>query len=487
MQKPLETGFIIGYSAPAISLFHSSRRPLKVKSSKAQVLSRVHKIPELKFEDQQLTSYAGLAIIQAFFTKLNLKARLKSCFDHLPSSAIFGNHVITLVLIVHLMLGYRKLRDIEYYQDDLMALRLLGLRKMPDVSTISRALMTVDAKDILNLRRFCREMSLSRIQGLKLRRVTLDFDGSVLSTSRWAEGAAVGFNKKKKGQRSYYPLFCMIAQLGMVLDVLPRSGNVHDSNGARAFILACIEQVRATCSDIVIEVRMDSAFFSDEIVGALERDGIEFTISVPFERFSELKHMIEAKKRWRRYDSVVSYLDTPWKPKSWDSRFRFLFIRQKAKKQSKEPVQLDMFTPHEYGFDFKVIVTNKTTTVKKVLNFHQGRGSQENILGELKSQCNMDYVAVRRLHGNQLYMMSAIISHNLLKELHMVAHEPDRGTTEKRAALWEFTEPNTLRRTLIQRAGRLTQPGGKLTLTMNANPRVKKGLLHYLDRLQRAA
>lgn len=382
---------IIDYSAPAAAIFFLRRRSLNVKSSKADILTRVHKIPELRFEDQQLTSYAGLAIIQAFFTRLNLKVRLKSCFDHLPSSAIFGNHIITLVLIVHLMLGYRKLRDIEYYQDDLMALRLLGLRKMPDVSTISRALMTIDAKDIANLRRFCRELSLARLHAVQLRRVTLDFDGSVLSTGRWAEGAAVGFNKKKKGQRSYYPLFCMIAQLGLVLDVLPRSGNVHDSNGAREFILACIEHVRTACPGIVIEVRMDSAFFSDEIVGALERDGIEFTISVPFERFAELRSMIEAKKRWKRFDPVVSYFDTPWKPKSWNSRFRFLFIRQKVKKQSKEPVQLDLFTPHEYGHEFKVIVTNKTTTVKKVLYFDQGRGSQENILGELKSQCNRRY------------------------------------------------------------------------------------------------
>lgn len=458
-----------------------------MKSSKAQILSRVHKIPELRFEDQDLTSYAGLAIIQAFFTRLNLKARLKSCFEHLPTSAIFGNHVVTLVLIVHLMLGYRRLRDIEYYQDDLMVLRLLGLRKLPDVSTISRALTTVDAKDILHLRRFCGEMSVARIQSLQLHRVTLDFDGSVLSTSRWAEGTAVGFNKQKKGQRSYYPLFCMIAQLGMVLDVLPRAGNVHDSNGAREFILSCIEQVRKSCPATVIEVRMDSAFFSDEIVGSLEREAIEFTISVPFERFPELKQMIEAKKRWRRFDAAISYFDTPWKPKSWDSRFRFIFVRKEVKKQMKEPVQLDLFVPHEYGYDFKVIVTNKTTTVKKVLFFHNGRGSQENILGELKSQCNMDYVAVRRLHGNQLYMMSAIMAHNLLKELHITTHERVRGTTEKRAPLWEFTEPNTLRRTLLQRAGRLTEPGGRLTLTLNANPRVKKGLLHYLERLQQAA
>jgi hypothetical protein len=302
-----------------------------------------------------------------------------------------------------------------------------------------------------------------------------------------AEGTAVGFNKQKKGQRSYYHLFCTIAQTAQVFDVLPRSGNVHDSNGALEFMLECVRIIRAACPGIIIEVRMDSAFFSDQMVRALQDNGIEFTISVPFERFAELKQMIQGRRRWRCFNNELSYFDTPWKPKSWDTRFRFLFIRRKVKKQLKEPVQLDIFIPHDYGYEFKVIVTNKQTTMKKVLYFHNGRGSQENTFSELKSQCNLDYVAVRRLHGNHLYMLSAILTHNLFRELHMMVHERNRGTTEKRSALWEFTEANTLRRTLLQRAGRLTKPSGILTLTMSGNPTVQKGVLHYLNRLKCAA
>lgn len=458
-----------------------------MRYSKTQIASRVHKIPELRFEDQGLTSFAGLVIIQSLFAKLKLKSRLRECFAHLPGNSAFGHHVIVLGLIVHLMLGYRRLRDMDYYRDDLMILRLLGLKKLPDVSTVSRALAAMDNKGIMNLRQLCREMLLTRIVALKLARVTMDFDGSVISTSRLAEGTAVGFNKKKKGQRSYYPLFCTIAQTAQVFDVLPRAGNVHDSNGALQFILDSIESVRATCPGIKIEVRMDSAFFSDEIVGKLEELGIEFTISVPFERFAELKRMIEGRRRWRCFNRELSYFDTNWKPKKWDEKFRFLFIRKTVKQQSKEPIQLDFFVPHEYGYEFKVIVTNKQTTMKKILYFHNGRGSQENTIGELKSQCNMDYVAVRRLHGNHLYLMSAVLTHNIFRELHMMVHERSRGTTEKRAALWEFAEPNTLRRSLLQRAGRITRPAGTLTLTLSANPKVRKGILHYLDRLKQAA
>ena len=161
-------------------------------------------------------------------------------------------------------------------------------------------LKEADAKSIANLRQLLRECSSSGLVQLALSRITLDFDGSVQSTMRHAEGTAVGFNKKKKGARSYYPLFCTIAQTGQVLDFLHRSGNVHDSHGAQEFILACVQAVREALPGVVIEVRMDSAFFSDEIVMAMEEANIEFTVSVPFERFVELKKKIEARKQWTR-------------------------------------------------------------------------------------------------------------------------------------------------------------------------------------------
>lgn len=237
-------------------------------------------------------------------------------------------------------------------------------------------------------------------------RITLDFDGSVLSTnSRKTEGTAVGYNKKKKGARSYYPLFCTIAQTGQVFDVYHRPGNVHDSREAREFILECIALIKKELPWVKIEVRMDSAFFSDEIVTALDNQSIEYTISVPFERFAELKKMISGRLRWLNIDQRWSYFESQWKPKKWDRKGRFIFIRHKAKVLYKEPIQLDMFIPHEYGCEFKVIITNKQISAKKVLMYHNGRAAQEGIFGELKSQGQMDYIAVRRLHGNQMYMI----------------------------------------------------------------------------------
>ena len=142
-----------------------------------------------------------------------------------------------------------------------------------------------------------------------------------------------------------------------------------------------------------------------------------------------------------------------------------------------------LFCPHEYGYEFKVIVTNKRSSARNVLRFHNGRGAQENIFGELKSQCQMDYVPVRRLAGNQLYLMSAVLSHNLLRTLQMELSRPQKRSTEKRSPLWIFQEPTTIRRHLIHRAGRLTKPCGKLRLTMSGNEATKQTFLDYLQAL----
>jgi hypothetical protein len=154
-----------------------------------------------------------------------------------------------------------------------------------------------------------------------------------------------------------------------------------------------------------------------------------------------------------------------------------------VRQQHKQPLQLDLFIPYEYGYDFKVIVTNKRLRAKNVIAFHDGRGSQEGVFGELKTDCQMGHIPVTRRVGNQLYLFATILAHNLTRELQMHTSPPARTTIAKRAALWPFQKLNTLRRNLLQRAGRLIRPQGKLVLSMNANAAVEQELMHFLNAL----
>ena len=458
-----------------------------MKHSRAETRGKARLSLDIRFESQHLTSYSGLIVFQHFFSLMGLKERLRRCFRHLKVNPIYGHHLILMLLIAHLLMGHRRLRDVDHYRDDERVKRLLGLKRLPDASTLSRSLASADEASVGKVRVESSRLVLERLEREKFRTVTLDFDGSVLSTGRRAEGTAVGFNKKKKGARSYYPLFCTVAQTDQVLDVHHRPGNVHDSNGADAFIEGCVRLARSVLPRAKIEARMDSAFFNQAIAKRLHALGVEWTLSVPFDRFAELKGRVEGRKWWRRMAPGVDYFETRWKPRSWSRRDRFIFIRKQVRCQNKSPIQLDLFQPAVHGCEFKVIATNKRTKARHVAAFHEGRGSQEDIFSELKSHCQMEYIPVRTKTGNQLYLFAGLLAHNLTRELQIQLHQRARGATAKRAALWCFRKIGTLRRTLIQRAGRIIRPAGKPILSMNANDRFEKELRDALAALKAVA
>ncbi len=346
----------------------------------------------------------------------------------------------------------------------------------------------MESEGVENVRQLSRSMVIDGLQRERLPRLTLDFDGSVQSTKGHAEGTAVGFNKAKKGARSYYPLFCTVAQTGQFFDLHHRPGNVHDSNGAQQFMLNCLSEAKAQLPGSALESRMDSAFFSQDILSTFNCNHVKFTASVPFERLTQLKEMVESRKRWRKIDGQWSYFETSWKPKSWDSCYRFIFTRKKTRRQRKGMLQLHLFEPRDFDFDYKVIVTNKTESAKSVVSFHNGRGSQEGIFGDAKNDAALNVVPSKRLAGNQLFTLCSMMAHNLSREMQILAA---RGTASralpKRPTVWTFEKLDTLRHRIIQRAGRFTRPQGELTLTMSANQAVQRDLLRFLDVLQKAA
>ena len=211
---------------------------------------------------------------------------------------------------------------------------------------------------------------------------------------------------------------------------------MHDSNGAQAFIQECLRGIRSVAPQAIIETRMDSNFFSDEIVRLLEAELVQYSISVPFERFAKLKRLIEARRHWWRQCGRIAYFEKQWKSGKWTRRARFVFVRQKSKVQSKEPVQLDLFVPFAWVYDFKGHRDQQAHPGRQAAGFPNGRGSQERVFAELKTDSQLEDVLTRTLSGNQIYLLSAVLAHNLSHELQMEAMVKLRATTAKRTQLF---------------------------------------------------
>jgi len=459
-----------------------------VKSSKAEIHAKIHKIPRIRFsEERKLTSYSGLVIIQALFHSLKLRSSIRECFRHLAEHKVFGHTSIVMLLVVHIILGFRRLRGLDYYRCDPLVARVCGVRKLPDVATVSRTLASIDDTGVVNMREVTRKMVIERMRNSKLNTLTVDFDGSVQSTGGHAEGTAVGFNKKKKGARSYYPLFATVSQTSQFFDMHHRPGNVHDSNGAIDFIAHTLYRLARELPGVRLESRVDSAFYDERIFHVLDSLAGGFTCSLPFERFPKFKALIVGRRRWGRIDDDLSFFESDWKPEKWSRAYRVLVIRKRVRKQAKGALQLDLFTPIDHDFEYKAIATNMSGAARDVLLFHNGRGSQEKLFGEAKQHAALDVIATRGKVGNQIFTLAGMLAHNLGRELQMATGPVEQKILAKRPARWEFQSLGTLRQRLLHKAGTLTRPQGELTLTMNANDAVRTDIERYLDRLMNLA
>jgi hypothetical protein len=248
-------------------------------------------------------------------------------------------------------------------------------------------------------------------------------------------------------------------------------------------MVKCLLRARQACPGARLESRIDSAFYSESILQLLDSAGVEFSCSVPFERLTALKKLVEQRKRWSHIDSTWSFFESDWAPRCWSERYRLLCLRQQRPVPLKGPVQLDLFEPRDSMYEYKVIVTNKSASARSVLLFHHGRGAQEKIFGEAKQHVALDYLPCRRLVANQVFTTAGMLAHNLSRELQMCAQSPAPRTRPKRPTLWTFHSLGTIRQHLLHRAGSLTRPQGELTLKLNANPAVRDAMQRYLAAL----
>ncbi len=117
----------------------------------AKSLSRTRKstIPALRFEKQDLSSYSGLVVFQKLFADLDLSARFRAFGAR--ASGHYSYCLLFRLLIVNALLGMRKLREIDIYREDPMVKRVLGIKSLPSVPTISRMLERCDDQQVLEL------------------------------------------------------------------------------------------------------------------------------------------------------------------------------------------------------------------------------------------------------------------------------------------------------------------------------------------------
>ena len=280
---------------------------------------------QVEFSDNKLTGNAGLIHVGRFAKKLGLKDILER---HLSISrgenAKYDVTTCILMLMIGVIGGVRHLSHLLLLKADTVIRKLFGWESFPHPFTFGRLFK-------LFRQVHCHELSEAENE---VRRkvwskkwfglVELDLDSSVQGVYGCQEGAAKGYNPHKKGQRSYHPLFCFIAQTGECLHTWFRAGDAYSGNGAEDFIKECYSRLPKRVWKILW--RGDSAFFNGKNIDAIEARQGQYLFKVSLKGLVNL--LLEQSWRPLRRQPGWEGAEFMYRCHDWRRARRFVAVRR---------------------------------------------------------------------------------------------------------------------------------------------------------------
>ena len=215
-----------------------------MRISRSRIRARVKGELPITFSDEAISARGGLELLRRYFGAIDLPGRLRGLFRGTELDGDFGAVRMTLLLIGLLVIGGLRVTHLAFVGTDPILLRFAGLHLVPADRTVVRWLKAFTPPLLERLGTLIRDLVYEQIERCRLARLTIDLDGTVLRTGARIDGTERGFNPHHPKDPSYYPLTAHLAQLGQILRLWNRPGNVHDSHNAAGFLRGLFADLR---------------------------------------------------------------------------------------------------------------------------------------------------------------------------------------------------------------------------------------------------
>lgn len=442
-----------------------------MRQRKADLQRRVNGDLALDFGDVQLTSYAGLELLNRYLRRVRFNAMIRSAFAGAPIGGDFGVVAMVRLLVGLLVVGGRRLEHVGYLEADPLLLRFCQLQVIPTARTVGRWLTQFTMRTVERLQALNAAVIAHVIPGLRLRTITVDVDGVVVCTGLQVERAFRGFNPHHRKVPSYYPILAHLAETTHILRVKNRAGNVHDGKASLPFLRDLWAQlVTSPAAAATVRFRMDGAFFRQDVLGWLHARGAGYAIKVPFYRWLDLQQYIRATPTWTRVAPDVSGVVVPAATTPWSHPLWVAIYRKRVQHRTAKNFQLDLFDPNDGHYEYSAITSNLDLTVANLWYFMAGRGNHERTIGQLKTGLAFHTVPTMAYAANSAWQQLVVLTHNLLTNFQIETGAERRRRTRKHTTLPLLQTIQSLRFVIFNRAALLVHSGGvpRLRLANNA-------------------
>jgi hypothetical protein len=220
-------------------------------------------INKIEYSAKIFTSNTGLFLLLEHANKNGI-------FDLIDRDLVFGNASTNKIKMNRIksmlcgnFIGIDKLERLKLLQSDPLINEFAISIKEPE--TVSRFLGKFSYKTTHMLREISFKVFKKKLQKSKLKVITIDIDSREVNVEGHQEGAVRGYNPKKSGSKCYNIKFGFCDELKAYITGFISSGNTYTANGAAEMIKEIL-------------FRMDSGYFDDDIIEAIESAGCKYLI-----------------------------------------------------------------------------------------------------------------------------------------------------------------------------------------------------------------
>ena len=124
-----------------------------------------------------------------------------------------------------------------------------------------------------------------------------------------------------------------------------------------------IGEIRAALGRaVLLEFRMDAAFFQQNLLKLFPRLGCFYALKVPFSKWTGIRTLVTAQRRWSAVAADIECLETRLKLSAWELDLRTVVYRKRVHHPSPKNFQLDLSSPDDGYFEYSAVATNLTLT-----------------------------------------------------------------------------------------------------------------------------